>query len=520
MAEAVGLAASVIAIISLSTKVTRLCSDYSTAVRNARADITRLQSQLGNLGECLQGAQRLLNDPKNRSLATSQILMDCLDGCTSELVQVQSRLDPGKARKAMGRFGLRALRWPFDSKEVNGVISNLGRCIQTIILCLQIDQTTILLDIQQKFEGVTLQPRRDGSIARKPCFCVQFDRDPDFIDRPDIITWLREQYKGSAGRMALAGMGGFGYGSPQTSVFWDHAKTLPDALFIDKQPEIQWSMRQSLIDFLVEAHACFALLPETLFLTVNLLDRYCSKRVVYKQHYQLVGCVALLIAAKYGDKNDRIPQIHELSSMCCGLYDARMFTQMEMHVLNTLDWVIGHPSVDYFARLMFREEGDNQEIKHMAAHLCETAPYHGSFVSTKPSIMARSSRAVARAILARPKVNDGENDPTENTTLLALSHHLRQPSATLACKCSTRSLSGASQKLAEFIAEQADVARQAADPTTPRNEPINKHTRSSYSKPRNGHSGTIGLEGYPTPPTTPGANCKDCYISPPHSSYL
>ncbi|KAM6513857.1 hypothetical protein FALCPG4_015064 [Fusarium falciforme] len=240
MAEAVALAASVIAIIDLSAKVAKLCSDYSTAVGNARADITRLQSQLGNLGECLQGARRLPNDPNNQSLAASRKLVDSIDGCTSELVQVQNRLDPGKARKAMRRFGLRALRWPFDSKEVSGIISNLERYSQTIMWCLQIDQTTILLDIQQKFEGVSLQPRRDGSIARKPCFCVPSDRDPDFVDRPDILTWLREQYTGSAGRMALVGMGGFGKSqvaiqfahhihdeSPPTSVFWVHASSKP-----------------------------------------------------------------------------------------------------------------------------------------------------------------------------------------------------------------------------------------------------------------------------------------------------
>ncbi|KAJ4230714.1 hypothetical protein NW757_013979 [Fusarium falciforme] len=140
----------------------------------------------------------------------------------------------------MRRFGLRALRWPFDSKEVTGIISNLERYSQTIMWCLQIDQTTILLDIQQKFEGVSLQPRRDRSIARKPCFSVPFDRDPDFVDRPDILTWLREQYTGSTGRMALVGMGGFGKPqvaiqfahhihdkSPQTSVFWVHASSKP-----------------------------------------------------------------------------------------------------------------------------------------------------------------------------------------------------------------------------------------------------------------------------------------------------
>ncbi|KAF4982638.1 hypothetical protein FZEAL_1787 [Fusarium zealandicum] len=300
-------------------------------------------------------------------------------------------------------------------------------------------------------------------------------------------------------------------------------ETLPDASLIDMQREIQWFMRPYLIDFLIEAHAAFALLPETLFLTVNLLDRYCSKRVVYKQHYQLVGCAALLIAAKYGDKKDRVPQIHELNNMCCGLYDAGMFTQMEMHVLNTLDWIIGHPTVDFFSQLMVAEEGDDTEVENMAAYLCEIALYHRDFVSTKPSIMARSSLALARAILGRPEANDGDWDHTENMTLLTLSHHLHQPSPTLARKYSTPNLSRVSQKLADFMAEQAAIARRAANPATPLLEPINKHTSNIYSTPQKGHTATMGFDGYLTPPITPDGSslvgnhnlAKDSYGMPP-----
>ncbi|KAJ4167392.1 hypothetical protein NW754_011207 [Fusarium falciforme] len=237
MAETLGLAASVIAVIDLSAKGATLCLQYSTAVKNARADITCLQNRLDELGVCLRGAQRLLHDPNDQALAMSRQLVDSLDGCMSELTQLQSRLDPGpgKARKTMRRFGLRALKWPFDNKEVSGIVSNLDHYKQTITLCLQVDQTTILLDIRQKFEGVSLQP-----MTRNPCFSVPFDRDPDFVDRPDIMTWLREQYTGSAGRMALVGMGGFGKSqvaihfahhihdeSPQTSVFWVHASSKP-----------------------------------------------------------------------------------------------------------------------------------------------------------------------------------------------------------------------------------------------------------------------------------------------------
>ncbi|KAH8656451.1 hypothetical protein BGZ61DRAFT_372184 [Ilyonectria robusta] len=211
MADAVGLAASVIAIIDLSANVAVLCLQYSTAVGNARADITRLRSRLDDLGTTLQGVHHLLDNLNDQALATSRKLVDSVDGCTSELVQLQSRLDPGKARKAMRRFGLRALKWPFDSKEVSDIVSNLERYERTITLGLQIDQTTILLDIQQRIEGVSLQPEEDASIARKPCFNLPFERDPDFVDRPNIMAWMGEQYTGPVGRMALVGMGGFGY---------------------------------------------------------------------------------------------------------------------------------------------------------------------------------------------------------------------------------------------------------------------------------------------------------------------
>ncbi|QPC57801.1 hypothetical protein HYE67_000032 [Fusarium culmorum] len=148
MAEAVGLAASVIAIIDLSAKVATLCFQYSTAVGNARADFAHLQSRLNDLDACLRGVHRVLHGPNNQALPISRELIDSLDGCKSELAQVQNRLDPGKARKTMRRLGLRALKWPFDSKEVSGIVANLERYKQTIMLCLQVDQTKSQVTIQ------------------------------------------------------------------------------------------------------------------------------------------------------------------------------------------------------------------------------------------------------------------------------------------------------------------------------------------------------------------------------------
>ena len=58
-------------------------------------------------------------------------------------------------------------------------------------------------------------------------------------------------------------------------------------------------MRSILIDWLVEVHLKFKLLPETLYLTVNLIDRYLGKDQVHRSHLQLIGVTAMLIACKY-----------------------------------------------------------------------------------------------------------------------------------------------------------------------------------------------------------------------------
>lgn len=44
-----------------------------------------------------------------------------------------------------------------------------------------------------------------------PFSMVPFPPDPDFVDRPDILGWLREKFTGVGARAALVGLGGVGY---------------------------------------------------------------------------------------------------------------------------------------------------------------------------------------------------------------------------------------------------------------------------------------------------------------------
>lgn len=47
--------------------------------------------------------------------------------------------------------------------------------------------------------------------------------------------------------------------------------------YMEKQEDVNEKMRSILIDWLIEVHLKFKLLPESLFLTVNLIDRFLEK---------------------------------------------------------------------------------------------------------------------------------------------------------------------------------------------------------------------------------------------------
>ncbi|KAI9725939.1 MAG: hypothetical protein M1828_002267 [Chrysothrix sp. TS-e1954] len=231
-------------------------------------------------------------------------------------------------------------------------------------------------------------------------------------------------------------------------------ETLPDVNSIDIQTEVQWFMRPYLLDFLIEAHSAFQLHEETLYLTINLLDRYCSKRVVYKRHYQLVGCAALLLASKYGDRKEKVPTVRELRAMCCKLYDEDMFTQMEWHILLTLDWSLGHPTIDSFLQIALADLPYDRELESMTSLICEVSLFHKEFVSIQPSIIARSSLALARHVLARVPEGSDWAQAFDNFTAINLMNKLRTPSAVLYKKYGTPQMCSVSRTVETFFIEQ------------------------------------------------------------------
>ena len=196
--------------------------------------------------------------------------------------------------------------------------------------------------------------------------------------------------------------------------------------------------------------------------------------------------------------------------MCCSLYDEEMFTQMEWHVLQTLNWIIGHPTVDTFLQMALSEVAYDPELEHMAWYLCEISLFHKEFVSTKPSVLARSSLALARCILSRQQAAyDSWTGCYDPTAVFNLSNHLHQPSHVLQRKYASAHLSSVSTTVAEFLSWQAQIARRSALTSTPTAEVVcaseQKPVSSSYLDPQTPqkHQSAVMQHGCLTPPITP-----------------
>lgn len=58
----------------------------------------------------------------------------------------------------------------------------------------------------------------------------------------------------------------------------------PKLSYMEHQPYITERMRSILIDWIIEVHLQFNLKTESLFLSINLIDRYLEKMVVSKEN--------------------------------------------------------------------------------------------------------------------------------------------------------------------------------------------------------------------------------------------
>ncbi|KAI8871905.1 hypothetical protein GQ42DRAFT_154077 [Ramicandelaber brevisporus] len=173
---------------------------------------------------------------------------------------------------------------------------------------------------------------------------------------------------------------------------------LPNPRYMDAQSELDWSMRSILIGWLVQVHERFSMLPETLFLCVNYVDRFLSSKVVSMPKLQLVGIVSLFLAAKYEEIT--IPPVDELVFMVENVYDRDEILKAERYMFTKLGFTMGHPGPLSFVRRISKADNYDDSIRTCAKYMLEVMMMDERFIQYPASIHAAVSIYASRKILA------------------------------------------------------------------------------------------------------------------------
>jgi hypothetical protein len=174
---------------------------------------------------------------------------------------------------------------------------------------------------------------------------------------------------------------------------------LPVADYMANQTEIQWSMRAVLMDWLVQVHFRFALFPETLYLCVNYIDRFLSRKIVSLGKLQLVGATALFIAAKYEEIT--APSVQEIVYMVDGGYTVDEILKAERYMLTILNFELGWPGPMSFLRRVSKADDYDLETRTVAKYFIELTIMDERFVCTPPSFAAAGAHCLARLMLRK-----------------------------------------------------------------------------------------------------------------------
>ena len=135
------------------------------------------------------------------------------------------------------------------------------------------------------------------------------------------------------------------------------------------QTDITGEDRARLIDWVVGVHTTYCLGPETLHLTVNLIDRYLTKMVTMRKHLQLVGVVAMFIASKFEEVSP--PELHDWVYITDNAYTKDDVLVMECTMLSALSFQIVVPTAAHFFDVFEKANDCNAVHLEAARYLLE-----------------------------------------------------------------------------------------------------------------------------------------------------
>jgi cyclin B len=159
--------------------------------------------------------------------------------------------------------------------------------------------------------------------------------------------------------------------------------------YMANQADINDKMRAILVDWLVEVHLKFKLMPETLFLTVNLIDRYLAVMPVTRRNLQLVGVTAMLLASKY--EEIWAPEVRDFVYISDKAYTRDQILDCEKGMLNTLGFHLTVPTPFQFLTRLTKAANGDKPLSHLAQYYMELALPEYSLLHFKGSMIAAAA---------------------------------------------------------------------------------------------------------------------------------
>lgn len=189
--------------------------------------------------------------------------------------------------------------------------------------------------------------------------------------------------------------------------------SLPNPRYMNHQDELDWKTRGVLVDWLVEVHTRFHLLPETLFLAVNIVDRFLSAKVVQLDRLQLVGVTAMFIAAKYEEVLS--PSVGSFRHVADDGFTEAEILSAERFMLGTLNYDLSYPNPMNFLRRVSKADNYDIQTRTVAKYLTEISLLDHRFMSYRPSHVAAAAMFLARLILDRGEWVCCSSCPSQHT---------------------------------------------------------------------------------------------------------
>ncbi|MED6133791.1 G2/mitotic-specific cyclin-1 [Stylosanthes scabra] len=167
--------------------------------------------------------------------------------------------------------------------------------------------------------------------------------------------------------------------------------------YMAQQFDINERMRAILIDWLIEVHDKFELMHETLFLTVNLIDRFLEKQTVVRKKLQLVGLVAMLLACKYEEVS--VPVVGDLILISDKAYTRNEVLDMEKLMLNTLHFNMSVPTSYVFMKRFLKAAQADRKLELLAFFLIELSLVEYEMLKFSPSLLAAAAVYTAQCTI-------------------------------------------------------------------------------------------------------------------------